>query len=368
MRIQNNIVAVNTHRQLGINQAAQAKATEKLSSGFRINRAGDDAAGLSISEKMRAQIRGLNRASSNAQDGISMIQAAEGALQETHSILQRIRELAVQGANDVNGADDRAAIDSEINQLGVELDRIASTTNFNGKYVLSGAFEADTDKYDNAFADGTAAWVAGDNELQAYTGMTDVYGPLNLQVGANTQASDVIQLSFHGVGAKDLLGDVWSDIEEYASRIAPSEQEVAFRPGEADDGNAAVMDASGNTNLIDSSDVYEVSTGGYQALINMIDGKAVDGQPTDADTKKTGIALVSDLRSQLGAVQNRLEHTVSNLDTVAENMQSAESRIRDVDMAKEMMNFTKQNVLNQAATAMLAQANQLPQNVLSLIR
>jgi flagellin len=353
MRIQNNLVALNTHRQLGINQASQAKATEKLSSGYRINRAGDDAAGLSISEKMRAQIRGLNRASANAQDGISAIQAAEGALQESHSILQRIRELAVQGGNDVNEQEDREAIIKEINQLGVELDRIASTTNFNGKYLLSGAYDG-TEGADNAYNDGTAAWVG---ELVDAGAPEGIQGALNLQVGANTLASDVIQVSFKGVGAKDLLGTEWTEIEDYGHRLDPFANEAGFIPTET--GNADPSEEAIN-------DVGEYLNGGFAALINVIDGKLANGQPNEDAV--TGIKLVNELRSQLGAVQNRLEHTVSNLDTVAENMQSAESRIRDVDMAKEMMTFTKDNVLNQAATAMLAQANQLPQNVLSLIR
>jgi len=206
MRIQNNIMAMNTHRQLGANQAAQAKSTEKLSSGYRINRAGDDAAGLSISEKMRGQIRGLNRASSNAQDGISMIQAAEGALQESHSILQRMRELAVQGANDVNASEDRVAIKSELDQLGLELDRIATTTNFNGKYILSGAYE-NADK----------AIGAGGTNLSDELADRDItyVGPLNIQVGANTLNSDVIKLVFTGVSAKDLLNSDSANMWEW---------------------------------------------------------------------------------------------------------------------------------------------------------
>ena len=371
MRIQNNIPAMNTHRQLGINQTAQAKSTEKLSSGYRINRAGDDAAGLAISEKMRAQVRGLNRASANAQDGISLIQAAEGALQESHSILQRIRELAVQGANDVNQMEDREAINAEINQLGVELDRIAASTNFNGKYILSGIYDSETSRDAGnsiGWADGGAAWAA---EIEASTTIAvgDFYGPLNLQVGSNTLASDVIQIAIKGVGAKDLLGDVWTEIEDYPDRLNPGvavDDRKGFDPANADQPNAEEINTE-TTQVYDLNN--EIMTTGYQALINIVDGKKADGTPIDkAAEPTTGIALISDLRANLGAVQNRLEHTVSNLDTVSENVQSAESRIRDVDMAKEMMAFTKNNILNQAATAMLAQANQMPQTVLSLIR
>lgn len=344
MRIQNNIPALNTNRQLGVNQSGQAKSTEKLSSGFRVNRAGDDAAGLSISEKMRSQIRGLNRASMNAQDGISMIQAAEGALQETHSILQRIRELAVQGANDVNQTEDRQAITKEINQLGVELDRIAIATNFNNKYVLSGLYS------------GTPDDVTISDVIAGELGVDTPVGPVNLQVGANTSSSNVIQIGFNGMSAKDLLGTEWTEIEEFSGRIAPVIGEAGFVP------SASANDAVSP----DGSAEADYFIGGFQALINVIDGKAaVNGEEPEG---LTGISRVSDLRSTLGAVQNRLEHTVSNLDTVAENMQAAESRIRDVDMALEMINFTKYNILNQAATAMLAQANQQPQSVLSLLR
>ena len=363
MRIQHNLMAMNTHRQLSINQANQAKATEKLSSGYRINRAGDDAAGLAISEKMRAQIRGLNRASANAQDGISLIQAAEGALQESHSILQRMRELAIQGANDVNQIEDREAIIKEINQLGVELDRIASATNFNGKLILSGIYDAAAaEGEDNAFTIGDAKWV---EEIQTYTAINDPYGALNLQVGANTMASDVIQVSITGVGALDLLGEVWTDISDYAYRLDPFVQPEGFVPPES----AFTMGAGIAVDDAINQDNGEYMIGAFQALVNKIDSKDMTtGAPLDPDAPKTGIALISEIRANLGAVQNRLEHTISNLDTVSENVQSAESRIRDVDMAKEMMAFTKDNILNQAATAMLAQANMLPQNVLSLIR
>ncbi|MCL2084132.1 MAG: flagellin, partial [Oscillospiraceae bacterium] len=354
------IMAMNTHRQLGINQTNQSKSTEKLSSGYRINRAADDAAGLAISEKMRAQIRGLNRASMNAQDGISLIQAAESALQESHSILQRIRELAVQGANDVNQKEDRDAIISEINQLGVELDRIAASTSFNGKYVLSGIY--DLEGADNAYNDGTAKWA---EDLQAATEIPESKGPLNLQVGANTLASDVIQVSLKGVGAGDLLRGVWEEITEYEQLLNPLNNDVDQAGFLTEDSGFLIDDA---LDAIDG-DSGEYLIGAFQALINVIDGKLPNGDLLDPDSDPlTGIKLVSELRSNLGAVQNRLEHTVANVDTIAENMSAAEARIRDVDMAKEMMAFTTSNILNQAATAMLAQANQMPQTVLSLLR
>jgi len=270
MRINNNLMAMNSHRQLGINQNAASKSLEKLSSGLRINRAGDDAAGLSISEKMRGQIRGLNQASRNAQDGISLIQTAEGALNESHAILQRMRELAVQSSNDTNVTADRTALAEEVNALKEELTRIGEKTQFNKQNLLTGSLSGAV-----------------------------------IHIGAN--AGESVSISI------------------------------------------ANMTASGL-----SVDATTVST------------------QTDANTAITtidsAIETLSEERSGLGALQNRLEHTIKNLDNASENLQASESRIRDVDMAKEMMNFTKNNILNQAAQAMLAQANQQPQGVLQLLR
>ena len=270
MVVQHNLAAANTNRQLGIITNEQSKSTEKLSSGYRINRAGDDAAGLSISEKMRSQIRGLDKASSNAQDGISLIQVAEGALNETHSILQRMNELATQAANDTNTTTDRTAIQKEINALTSEISRISSTTQFNTMNLLDGSFSGK-----------------------------------NLQIGAlNGQK---IQIT---IGAMN------------ASSIG-----------------------------VKSLDVTAFSKAGA-AMSNI--QKAID--------------KVSTQRSALGAVQNRLEHTIKNLDTTSENTSSAESRIRDTDMAKEMVSYSKNNILMQAGQSMLAQANQQNQGVLSLIQ
>lgn len=270
MVVQHNMSAMNANRQLGITTNAQAKSTEKLSSGYRINRAGDDAAGLSISEKMRSQVRGLNKASSNAQDGISAIQVAEGALNETHSILQRMNELATQAANDTNTTVDRTAIQEEINALTSEIDRIRSTTQFNTQNLLDGKF----------------------------TGK-------NLQIGALKGQSIVISI---------------------------------------DNMNASSLGVSG----------LKVSSFG-------VAGSAMKKIQDAIDT-------VSTQRSKLGALQNRLEHTISNLDNVAENTQAAESRIRDVDMAEEMVEYSKNNILSQAGQSMLAQANQSTQGVLSLLQ
>ena len=275
MRINNNMMAMNSHRQLGINNTAGAKSMEKLSSGYRINRAGDDAAGLSISEKMRAQVRGLNQASRNAQDGISMIQTAEGALNETQAILQRMRELAVQAANDTNVTNDRTAIAEELTTLESEIDRIANSTTFNQKKLLDGT-------------------LSGGSKV-------------NFQIGADCGVSMSLEITSMSAGALGVAA-ISAEVVDFAKATA--------------------------------------------AICTINDA----------------IEKVSTQRSQLGAAQNRLEHTIKNLDNASENIQASESRIRDVDMAKEMMEFTKNNILQQASQAMLAQANQAPQGVLQLLR
>ena len=283
MVVQHNLTAMNTNRQLGIINGAQQKSTEKLSSGYRINRAGDDAAGLSISEKMRSQIRGLNKASNNAENGISLIQTAEGALNEVHSILQRMNELATQGANDVNTSIDRAAINKEISNLSKELVRIESTTQFNDMDLLDGDFS---------------------NK--------------KLQVGAKAGQTIDIQIS--------KLTDLAANTKDMTS--------------------LGLEDVTGNTGTTNANAEYSA------AMTKIQDD----------------IKAVSSLRSDLGAIQNRLEHTIANLDTTAENTQAAESLIRDVDMASEMVEFSKNSILAQAGQSMLAQANQATQGVLSLLQ
>ena len=288
MVVQHNLTAMNTNRQLGIISSAQSKATEKLSSGYRINRAGDDAAGLSISEKMRSQIRGLNKASNNAQNGISLIQTAEGALNEVHSILQRMNELATQGANDVNTSIDRAAINKEMSSLSQELGRIRSTTQFNDMDLLDGDF---SDK--------------------------------KLQVGAKQGQTIEIKIGNLATIAANTL---------------------------TDDGSLTTL---GLTKTTDSTSGVTDANAAYAGAMTKI---------------QTDIKAVSGLRSDLGAIQNRLEHTIANLDTTAENTQAAESLIRDTDMAAEMVDFSKNNILAQAGQSMLAQANQSNQGVLSLLQ
>jgi flagellin len=272
MVVQHNMAAANTNRQLGITNTNLSKSTEKLSSGYKINRAGDDAAGLTISEKMRGQIRGLNQASSNAQDGISLIQTAEGALTETQSILQRMRELTTQASNDTNVSADRTAIKEELSALTSEVTRIASQTEFNTMKLLNGSFSSK-----------------------------------KIQVGANTGQS--ISFNISSMGSTNLgIGSVANHVTTYASATAQ---------------------------------------------ITVV---------------QSALDKVSTQRSALGALQNRLEHTIANADNSAENVQAAESNIRDVDMAKEMVKYSKDSILQQAAQSMLSQANQSTQGVLSLLQ
>ncbi len=275
MVVQHNLTAANTNRQLGITTNGLQKSTEKLSSGYKINRAADDAAGLSISEKMRNQIRGLNKASDNAQDGISLVQTAEGALNEVHSMLQRMSELAVQASNGTNATQDRTALDNEVQQLKTEIERVGTTTQFNKMDILTGEFSSNNEK--------------------------------TLQVGANQNQVITIAISA-----------------------------LTSTVGSALDATVKVGTASA-----------------AQSSITII---------------QNSITNLSALRSKLGALQNRLEHTVANLDNISENTQSAESRIRDTDMAEEMVQYSKNNILQQAGQSMLAQANQANQGVLSLLQ
>ena len=277
MIINHNMNAMNAHRNMGVNNNNAAKAMEKLSSGLRINRAGDDAAGLAISEKMRGQIRGLDQASRNAQDGISLIQTAEGALNETTNILQRMRELSVQAANDTNATTDRVAIKTELIALQDEITRIADTTKFNGKNLINSAASK---------------------------------ASLSIQVGANS-----------GEGIKITLANMAASVIGVTTTLVS------------------------NISAGSSTDANKLTTAIDNALVK-----------------------VSTQRAKFGAIQNRLEHTIKNVDNTSENLQAAESRVRDVDMAKEMKNYSKNNILNQAAQSMLAQANQQPQNVLNLLR
>lgn len=408
MRINNNLMAMNTHRQLGVANAGGAKSMEKLSSGLRINRAGDDAAGLSISEKMRAQIRGLNQASKNAQDGISMIQTAEGGLQETHAILQRMRELTVQASNDPNNTDDRQAIGQELKDLTAEIDRISQTTAFNGKKLLNGDLNGaqldattsgtkiGTTLSTTAAAAVTAIDVSGAKSNETYTftqgantdeivltrGTDNVSQMIKLD-GANATigADGVLNLNFSELGINlTISGDaaktavnIVADLVTAANIKTETGSQAASLAIGANGDSAEKMSVS--FGKYDSTTLGTGAVGAGTKLKALIDTPAVgsvidNATKADALTKTIDDAIkqVSEQRSKLGAAQNRLEHTIKNLDNTSENLQAAESRIRDVDMAKEMMEQTKNNILQQASTAMLAQANQAPQGVLQLLR
>lgn len=385
MRINNNIMAMNTHRQLGINANGVSKSIEKLSSGYRINRAGDDAAGLAISEKMRGQIRGLNQASRNAQDAISLVQTAEGALNETHAILQRMRELAVQAANDTNTDSDRGELQKEIDQLTKEIDRIANTTEFNTLKLLDGS------KKGLVEAEESKATLQNNSHVsfKLDTVATNIPDSFTVVITAKQEGTtfdagnfDVSVVGTSTVPTLNSVGDgiVYDDANikltggNLASMSAGESITISVR--KAVEGNTDVSDAlsmqiganSGQNILIGISSMSAKELGlrdANEKALDITTAKKATGAITQINN---ALEFVSSERSKLGAIQNRLEHTIKNLDTAAENLQASESRIRDVDMAKEMMEFTKNNILQQAAQAMLAQANQVPQGVLQLLQ
>ncbi|WP_226618566.1 flagellin [Cytobacillus firmus] len=418
MRINHNIAALNTYRQLNSASGAQSKSMEKLSSGLRINRAGDDAAGLAISEKMRGQIRGLDQASKNSQDGISMIQTAEGALNETHSILQRMRELSVQSSNDTNTAEDRSNIQDEINQLGEEIQRIGEQTEFNTKkllngdmgagqatatHVVSNSLEAsmtggttldslvDANGNNVGLANGdtiTATWSVGGTQYSqtltiGTTAGTDTIADLTLSDISDQIATDGTIASATFTGNKL---DITAAAGGTAAQINGLSIEVKSSAGVRKE--AASNALSNFSTTTEAKDVRADGSADFQIGANQGQTLNLSFEDMRADTlgvrnlqvstkSQAGTAIsvldeaiqkVSKERSKLGANQNRLEHTINNLNTSSENLTAAESRIRDVDMAKEMMEQTKNSILSQAAQAMLAQANQQPQGVLQLLR
>ena len=489
MIINHNLMSMNTHRQLSMNNVAGSKSLEKLSSGFRINRAGDDAAGLAISEKMRGQIRGLNQASRNAQDGISLIQTAEGALNETHAILQRMRELAVQAATDTNTSADRTKLQSEVNQLAKEITRISNTTEFNTRNLLAGglstkfhiganegqnvdssigamdAFSLGVAGYQvvaGAFDAGTGTGLSSASNLGAgltaqtyaiqtttvasntgalngsvptgtlsgtFTGDANLSVQIRLEAFSGTTGTDTVsQFSYStdggtnwtqvtaDTGAIGATGVTWTAAASYnnagnaaVNQIISTTFTAASYSAQLKDGTGAnVGDAVTFRHSATSAVIGNAATG-ETLQINFVAGAVgtstadatqivttvgstaasigANGEVSAEATVSAGVNVSSQVaadraitvinnalenvsaeRGKLGAMQNRLEHTIKNLDTSAENLQASESRIRDVDMAKEMMEFTKNSILQQAATAMLAQANMAPQAVLQLLR
>ena len=477
MVVQHKMQAANANRMLNITSGAQSKSTEKLSSGYRINRAADDAAGLSISEKMRKQIRGLDKASSNAQDGVSSVQTAEGALTEVHSMLQRMNELATQAANGTNSTTDRSAIQDEMDQLTTEIDRVAETTKFNETYLLKGdngtktinmkAHDAGLKGTLTDNGDGTATFVM--DELKV--GDSVSIGGKNYTIGAtadeakttfddkvkkkgdkltiNGKSIEIVENYDNGQGADDdeKKADLQSKGQytlDDAKALIGEGTTIKFADGTSlkamkgatdgiDDNDTSVITAKkaytlaqdellkanqiGDTNndakvgkddafasytLTDASNTFKIHTGtsnvaeklsfslhvgsdadmtnkitvGIETMnssylgikgLNVNDDSGIAGTYA-IDAISDALQKVSDQRSSLGAVQNRLEHTIDNLDNVVENTTSAESRIRDTDMAKEMVNYSKNNILAQAGQSMLAQANQSNQGVLSLLQ
>ncbi|MCE7792728.1 flagellin [Salipaludibacillus sp. CUR1] len=359
MIINNNIPALNTHRQMGINQNAMQNSMEKLSSGMRINRAGDDAAGLAISEKMRAQINGLDQASRNAQDGISLIQTAEGALDETHSILQRMRELAVQSANDTNVEVDREELQKEVDQLANELTRISDNTEFNTQNLLNGDFEgtfhigANSGQNINLSIDDMSAQALGVNG--AVEGLTATTADITID-GTDFTAQDVLEDENGNIQAVLLSGTADEDGDWH--RISDLRLDTAGTALEAKPGTSTL----GITVNGEDASLFDLDSG-----FAGIDISSQETADAAIKTINNAIETVSAERSKLGATQNRLEHTISNLDNSSENLSAAESRIRDVDMAAEMMEMTRANILAQASQSMLAQANQQPQSVLQLL-
>lgn len=477
MIINHNMNAMNAHRMMTGNTVSAGKSMEKLSSGLRINKAGDDAAGLAISEKMRGQIRGLDQASRNSQDGISMIQTAEGALSETHSILQRMRELAVQSSNDTNVEVDRDAIQTEMDQLVEEIDRIANTTEFNTRTLLNGGAGLKATFTTETVGGGDVNWISvvgGTADTKTTTEAGDGAITITAATAATAATTSVVVSTSAGAKTFTLNGHTFSYTADGTDHVADAEAIVALintksaetgvtaavsstdtdrimlttasvgstadirltaaasafaaaaltiGPGEVQgadatitvDGEIAATDYVANGNNIEvvsgdykglklrlNGDVMSSTAANNDAVFTIDSNNSVsmqiganEGQDmevsisdmraealgannidvTSTANAKTAITTINDAitsvsseRAKLGAYQNRLEHTIANLGTSSENLQSAESRIRDVDMAKEMMNFSKNNILSQAAQAMLAQANQQPQGVLQLLR
>ena len=397
MVVQHNMQAANASRMLNITAGQQAKSTEKLSSGYRINRAADDAAGLSISEKMRKQIKGLDRASTNAQDGVSAVQTAEGALTEVHSMLQRMNELTVQSANGTNSQSDRDAIQAEIDQLSEEIDRVSTTTKFNETYLLKG----DTTKADTAtfyksgynvgtvYAKGSSIALDAAGLKKALANGEKVYtatkddGQDDTKIAQAGKDYAYVTKLYDANGKEVAAKDIKNDATKYytsetgqAGVAAGTSMEIAGTVATTTFLHSEPVNGTLNFNLHVGADSSSDNKIGVQIDAMSATGIGVKGLKVDTeddataaiDTISQAIQKVSTQRSNLGAVQNRLEHTIDNLDNVVENTTSAESRIRDTDMADEMVKYSKNNILTQAGQSMLAQANQSTQGVLSLLQ
>lgn len=414
MRINHNISSINTQNRMEQNMATVSKSLQKLSSGLRINSAGDDAAGLAISEKMRGQVRGLDQSNRNAQDGISMIQTAEGAMNEIHNLLQRTRELAVQASNDTLTASDRTNLNDEVTQLKTEIDRIKDNTEFNTKKLLNGGMSkvntaADAQVLSNTMFDssiGSGATVAAttlkdsngnslglvSTDVVTFSYFTNTAGSVTKDITVGTTdlstilttgitagvtvsastATNTLKLTSSTAGNDGAIYGLTITVKDSTGAIkapgtaAMSGFSISTKSKDLSTENSAVIHIGANSSQSLSVDIDALSTRDLGvAGANVLTQKAANSTIKAVDD---AIQTVSVERSKMGSLQNRLEYTISNLNTSSENMQAAESRIRDVDMAKEMSQFTKNNILQQAAQAMLAQANQQSQGVLQLLR
>jgi len=376
MVVQHNLTSMNSNRMLGLTTKAMAASTEKLSSGYKVNRAADDAAGLSISEKMRKQMRGLTQASTNAQDGISAVQTAEGALTEVHDMLQRMNELAVKAANGTMSSSDKADVQNEIAALSTEIDRVSTTTKFNETYLLNGSKGGKSDVQWNGSLS-FALQVGADNKasnritVNIFSITASAIGVATVDANHLTKDGDkitddeLVKKYHYGVDDEgnivNITGENISetgDLKIVAGSILPL--------GATSDGGEDDSGVVGRAKIDDSTDDNKGAEGprggGYISVRTTSTARAA------IDNIGAAIKLVSARRSQLGAIQNRLEHTIKNLDNVVENTTAAESQIRDTDMASEMVNYSKNNILQQAGQSMLAQANQSNQGVLSLLQ
>ena len=410
MIIQHNLIAMNANRNLGITSKKLSKSTEKLSSGYKINRAGDNAAGLAISEKMRGQIRGLDQASTNAEDGISLIQTAEGALTESHSLLQRLRELAVQAASDTNTEDDRNQIQNEVNELTEEVDRIANTTEFNTMKLLNGdrkgAVNAKegTNKIEGTFANSLVSVTTSISTLNTAKETDVIRIELTKDVTNGTLAAgtNCTVKSLHGTDAKVAFAAGKITIKKDAlykmsnnvlSEDAGADVDITITKSEKLKAGDVITISLGEARYTQGAaggkDAFRLQVGANAAQEIKLGINSMRTQDLDIADKTTGKALdvtsqsgasmaieaydmaiqkVSTERAKLGATQNRLEHSIANLDASSENLQAAESTLRDTDMADEMTRFSKNNILMQAGQSMLAQANQSTQGVTQLLQ
>ena len=398
MVVQHNLTAMNSNRMLGLTTASQAKSTEKLSSGYKINRAADDAAGLSISEKMRKQIRGLTQASLNAQDGISAVQTAEGALTEVHDMLQRMNELAVKASNGTMSKDDREYVQNEVDQLVTEIDRVAETTKFNETYLLKGddTKPAVTENVFKKFDVSTLNSVISDtskisesNDFDSMTGKFTLKFTSGLAVGgtwngkrivddaatnttkeeiklADAKKAELDALNAAITNSKQVTGTATADGAAFGMTSAATMKQSYTYAAAIDVSLHVGADSTANNRInlsIDSMSASDLHVTGLK-----VNGTDASNATAAINTISDAIQKVSTQRSALGAVQNRLEHTINNLDNVVENTTSAESQIRDTDMATEMVKYSNNNILAQAGQAMLAQSNQANQGVLSLLQ